>query len=138
MLIKGFINYTVTVAKSGIHGKGLFAVENMPAKKKIGSLGGEIISKRKGRLKAKIKRSISLVELWNGETLDASVNSNELKFINHSCQPNTYMRTLNHHVEFYALRNILASEELTCNYGPTHHNGNKKCMCGAARCKGFI
>ena len=138
MLIKGFINYNVKIARSQIHGNGLYAMENMPARKKIGSLGGEIISKRKGRAKAKAKKSICLVELWNGETLDASVNSNELKFINHSCQPNTYMRTLNYQVEFYALRIIFSKEELTCNYGPTHHNGNRKCGCGAKECKGFI
>jgi len=138
MFIKGLINYAVKIASSRIHGNGLYALENMPAKRKIGSLGGKIISRRKGRAKAKANKSISLVELWNGKTLDASVNSNELKFINHSCQPNTYMRTLNNHVEFYALRNIFSNEELTCNYGPTHHDGNKKCKCGTKGCKGFI
>ena len=81
MQIKGFVNFTVRIARSQIHGNGLYAVENMPAKRKIGSLGGEIISKRMGRVKAKAKKTISLVELWNGETLDASVNSNELKYL---------------------------------------------------------
>src|SRR5215204_6483122 len=138
MYIKGSINFPVKVSKSNIHGYGLYALSKIPAKRKIGSLGGEIISKRQGRVKAKTKESISLVELWNGKTLDASVNSNELRYINHSCQPNSFMRTLRNHVEFYALRDIKKQEELTCNYGPTHHEGNRKCMCGAMGCKGFI
>jgi SET domain-containing protein len=138
MLINGKINFRVKVSKSKIHGRGLYALSDMPAKRKIGSLGGELISKKQGRTKAKTKESISLVELWNGKTLDASVNSNELRYINHSCQPNTYMRTSGMHVEFYTLRTIKQEEELTCNYGPTHHDGSKKCTCGAEGCKGFI
>ena len=138
MYVEGSINFLVKVSKSNIHGYGLYALCNMPAKRKIGSLGGKIISKRQGRLKAKTKASISLVELWNGQTLDASVNSNELRYINHSCQPNTFMRTIHNHVEFYALRDIKRDEELTCNYGLTHHEGNRKCTCGASGCKGYI
>ena len=85
-----------------------------------------------------MNESISIVELWNGKALDASTINNDIRFINHSCQPNTYMRTLNNHVEFYALRFIKANEELTCNYGPTHHDGKRQCNCGAPNCKGFI
>ena len=126
------------VSTSKIHGKGLFAKNKIPARRKIGSLAGEIISKRKAREKARFNESISIVELWNGKALDASHINNDLRFINHSCNPNMYMRTLNYHVEFYALRSIKANEELTCNYGPTHHDGKRKCNCGATNCKGFI
>ncbi|MES2881274.1 MAG: SET domain-containing protein, partial [Bacteroidota bacterium] len=88
--------------------------------------------------KAATKESIAVVELWNGKAIDASVKSNALKYINHSCRPNTYMRTINFHVEFYSLRSIKKDEELTCNYGDTHHAGTKKCTCGAVGCQGFI
>lgn len=138
MVINGSVIFPVRVAKSRIHGNGLYALKTIPAKRKIGSLAGEVISKKAAREKAKTKESISIVELWNGKALDASKINNELKFINHSCKPNTYMRTFNNHVEFYALRAIKANEELTCNYGPTHHNGTKKCNCGAPGCVGFI
>jgi uncharacterized protein len=138
MIINGTVNFKVAVNKSKIHGKGLYANETIPAKRKVGSLAGEIISKKAAREKAKLKHSISIVELWNGKALDASVHNNVMKYINHSCHPNTYMRTIGNHVEFYALRSIKAKEELTCNYGPTHHDGERKCNCGAPNCKGFI
>jgi len=138
MYIKGNINFPVKVSKSKIHGNGCYATANINAKRKIGSLAGKIISKQEGRLKVKNRTSISLVELWNGKSLDASEHSNELRYINHSCKPNTYMRTFNNHVEFYALRKIKAGEELTCDYGPTHHDGSKNCNCGAHGCKGFL
>lgn len=138
MIIEGKLNFCIKVAKSRIHGKGAYALERIASKRKIGSLSGMIISKRAGRLKAKKNTSISLVELWNGKSLDASVHFNELRYINHSCQPNTFMRTIGYHVEFYALRPIAVGEELSCNYGQTHHEGKKKCTCGAVGCKGFI
>ena len=138
MVVNGIINFPVKVAKSKIHGNGCYAKTTIEAKRKIGSLSGKIISKREGRLKVKGNPSISLVELWNGKSLDASEINNELRCINHSCQPNTYMRTFNNHVEFYTLKRIKSGEELTCNYGPTHHDGHRTCTCGAQGCKGFI
>jgi SET domain-containing protein len=138
MIIKGSICFDVSVGKSKIHGQGLYAREKIPAKRKIGSLAGKIISKKLARQKAKLKQSISIVELWNGKALDASEYNNNIRYINHSCNPNTYMRTIGNHVEFYALRSIKPNEELTCNYGPTHHDGERKCNCGAPNCKEFI
>lgn len=137
MQIAGSIFFTVKVGKSKIHGKGLYAQKMIPAKRKIGSLAGNIISKKAAREKARHNQTISIVELWNGKALDAE-KSNELRCINHSCQPNTYMRTFGNHVEFYTLRTIKPGEEMTCNYGATHHDGTKECKCGAPNCKGFI
>ena len=137
-VIQGCLLFPVRVDKSLIHGKGAYSVQSIPSKKKIGSLSGTIISKKEARKKASLLQSVSIVELWNGNALDASSVYNELKFINHSCQPNTYMRNLGNHVEFYALRSIRKGEELTCNYGPTHHDGKKECRCGAPGCKGFL
>jgi SET domain-containing protein len=138
MIVKGSLFFNVAIGKSKIHGKGLYAHEHIPAKRKIGSMAGEIISKRAAREKAKRNESISIVELWNGKALDASKINNELRYINHSCHPNTFMRNIGNHVEFYARRPIRPNEELTCNYGPTHHAGTRKCNCGAPGCKGFI
>ena len=138
MTIKGCIYFNVMAGKSKIHGKGLYAKNSIPARRKIGSMAGEIISKKAARQKANANESISIVEVWNGKALDASVINNNLRYINHSCQPNTYMRNVGNHVEFYALRSIKTNEELTCNYGPTHHDGTRQCKCGAPNCKGFI
>jgi uncharacterized protein len=138
MIVKGSLYFDVLIGKSKIHGKGVYANVAIPRRRKIGSLAGEIISKRAARKKAGSNESISVVELWNGRALDASNINNELRYVNHSCQPNTFMRTLGNHVEFYALRTIRPNEELTCNYGPTHHDGKRKCNCGAPGCKGFI
>ena len=79
-----------------------------------------------------------MVELDDRYALDASSNPNDMKFINHSCNPNTFMRVLSNRVEFYALRNIKKGEELSCDYGETHHEGTLPCKCGADNCREFI
>ena len=132
------IVFSLRNEKSKIHGIGAYANQPIAAKRKIGSLGGIVISKKEADRRSKLNESIAIVELWNGKALDATINSNELRYVNHSCSPNTYMRVINNHVEFYTLRNIKKNEELTCNYGLTHHEGTLPCRCGAKNCKGFI
>ncbi len=130
--------FSLDVRKSNIAGKGAFALGKIPYRKKIGDLGGVIISERVGRKLASTMKSIALVEFGNGTSLNASENSNELRYVNHSCDPNTYMRVTHNRVEFYALRDIRKNEELTCDYGETHHEGKLPCRCGAANCRGKI
>jgi hypothetical protein len=132
--------FPIKVAKSKISGKGAYAVGRIPARKKIGDLGGVIITLREARkIVAQTKGVVNMVEFDEGNiALNASVNPNDMRFINHSCDPNTYMRLSNRRVEFYALHNIKPGEELSCDYGETHHEGKLPCQCGAKNCKGFI
>ncbi len=130
--------YPVKVAPSRIAGRGAYALKPIPARKKIGDLGGVIISMREAMKLVKNKKVINMVELDNGLALNASDHPNDMRFINHSCDPNTFMRVLRNRVEFYALRSIRKGEELSCDYGETHHNGKLPCRCGATHCRGFI
>lgn len=132
------VRYQLKVRASQIDGKGAFAREHIPARKKIGELEGEIISIRAGRKLAAQHKRVALVELDDCFALNAFYTEGPIKYINHSCRPNTYMRVIGHHVEFYAQREILAGEELTCGYGETHHDGKLKCNCGIKGCKGFL
>jgi SET domain-containing protein len=141
LTMKEKLNYQLKVTKSRIAGKGAYALEKIPAKRKLGNMGGEIISYKEAqkRVKKQPGNVLFMVEFDNDDiALDASVNSNELRYINHSCDPNTYMRRAYRKVEFYTLRTIRKGEELTCDYGETHHDGKLPCRCGAANCRGFI
>lgn len=132
------IYFPVTVKKSRIAGKGAYALQNIPQRRKIGDLGGVIISMKEARQLIKDLEVINMVELDDNLALNASVNPNDMRFINHSCDPNTFMRVMKNRVEFYALRNIRKGEELSCDYGETHHEGTLSCRCGAKNCRGFI
>ncbi len=124
--------------KSRIQGVGLFSDRPIRARQKIGEYTGERISVAEGRRRAKGKRRIAIVEVSNRLALDGDVNGGPFRFINHSCQPNTFTRTAYGRMEFYALRNIKAHEELTCDYRPSMHEGQMPCKCGAPTCTEFV
>lgn len=135
---KQMINFKIEVKPSRIDGKGAYALGAIPARRKIGNMGGEIISVRTARKRVKELKRVAMVEFGDGRALDASVNPNDLRYINHSCEPNTYLRICYSKVEFWSLKKINKGEELTCDYGETHHDGKLPCRCGAKNCRGFI
>ncbi len=132
------LNDIIENKPSKIYGNGAFALQQIPPRKKIGNLCGEVISLREARKRVAKTKRVAMVEFGDGRALDASVNANQLRYVNHSCNPNTYMRVCYSKVEFYSLRLINKGEELTCDYGETHHDGKLKCNCGCENCKGFL
>src|SRR3954471_7367765 len=126
------------VRKSKIQGKGLFTDSATPARKKIGEFTGEAISVREARRRAKGAKRIVIIELSDTKAIDGSVGGCPFEFVNHSCSPNVFVRIAYGRAEFYAQRNIKAGEELTCNYGESHHEGKLPCLCGSPKCGKFI
>ncbi len=108
----------------------------MPARKKLGEITGQIVSDTEARRSIRGRRRISMIELPDGGTLDAS-NDREFRYANHSCSPNAFIRIFRRRVQYYALRNIEPGEEITCNYGETQHDATLPCRCGSGRCRGY-
>ena len=125
------------VDRSTLTGRGLFAGTAIPARAKIGEYEGEVIGLREARRRAKGQRIVAIVELERF-ALDATGWRHGFRFINHSCDPNTFFRCTPERAEVYALRAIRKGEELTCDYGESQHDGRLPCRCGAANCRGFI
>lgn len=125
------------VKGSRIVGKGLFAGTRIAKRAKIGEFEGEVVGLRESRRRAKGRSVIAIVELER-HALDATRSSRGFRFINHSCDPNTFMRCTPTRAEFYARRDIAAGEELTVDYGYNHHEGRLPCACGAENCRGKI
>lgn len=130
--------FAVVVAPSPIDGRGAFAAEAIPARRKIGEIRGEAISVREARRRAKGVARIMIVELSDKRAIDASQSTDALRFTNHSCCPNAVLRIRQGRVEFYAMRDVRVGEELTVNYGETHHEGRLRCRCGATDCIGRL
>ena len=130
--------FAVDVKPSRIDGQGAFAAEPVPARRKIGEVRGEAISVREARRRARGCERIMIVELSERRAIDASGSADPLRFTNHSCRPNAVMRIRQGRVEFYAMRDIAPGEEITVNYGETHHEGRLRCRCGAPGCVGNL
>ena len=77
--------------------------------------------------------------------IDAGVDGNEARFINHSCEPNCESVIENRRVFIEALRTIEPGEELTYDYqierepdDPPDIDEIFACRCGFERCRGTM
>ena len=125
------------VGRSRLVGRGLFAGTRIPRRAKIGEYEGEVIGLREARRRAKGRAVIAIVELER-HALDGAATRRGFRYINHSCEPNTFMRCTPERAEFYALRDIASGEELTVDYIESQHDGRLRCRCGARNCRGYL
>jgi uncharacterized protein len=130
--------FAVDVHPSRIDGQGAFAAEAIPPRLKIGEIRGESISVADARIRATRSERIMIVELSARRAIDFSMSADPMRYTNHSCMPNARLCIRQGRVEFYALRAIAAGEEITVNYGQTHHEGRLACRCGMPGCRGAL
>lgn len=135
---QGAEKFLVSVQPSRIDGQGVFAAEPIPARRKIGEMRGELISVAEARRRIKGRARIHMVEVSERRAIDATDSDGPLRYINHSCLPNAVLRIRQGRAEFYAIRDIESGEELTADYGESHHEGRLRCACGAPNCKGRL
>lgn len=128
------LSQRVEARKSDIHGLGVFAVAALPARRKLGELNGNLVRLPQARHEVEGRERIYLIELSRRLALDCS-RGNELRFLNHSCRPNCYLRVIRRTVEVYTLRAIDVGTELTVDYGETPHKGGMICCCRLENCK---
>ena len=146
----------IATRKSAIHGNGVFAA--LPIDK------GERLIEYKGRRRTHEEVDAGdsgdiesghtfLFTLNDDYVIDANVDGNVARWINHSCKPNCESEIEENgkgkrhkdKVFIHALRDIKAGEELTYNYGivldEPHTAKVKKlwaCKCGAKNCTGTM
>ncbi|MGH9941653.1 MAG: SET domain-containing protein, partial [Pyrinomonadaceae bacterium] len=70
--------------------------------------------------------------------IDSNRGGNGSQFVNHSCQPNSFVRIIHDHIIFFALRDIEPGEEITLDYVESYHADDYHCRCGAPGCRGTI
>ena len=130
--------YAVDVRPSAIDGQGAFALQAIPPRLKIGEIRGESITVQEARIRATRSERIMIVELSEKKAIDFSKSADPMRYTNHSCRPNARLVIRNGRVEFYAARAIAVGEEITVDYGETHHEGRLRCQCGALGCRGAL
>jgi len=127
----------VVARVSPIHGRGLFAQIDLPARRKLGELSGRLIRLPQARKAVAQLPVIYLVEVSRRYALDCQ-DGNAFKHLNHSCEPNCYLRIYRRVVEVYTLRKITRGTELTIDYGLTPHAQGMQCHCGKPNCRRSI
>ena len=125
------------IKKSAIQGRGCFSNALFKRGRKIAEYTGERISNAEANHRAQ-RRILRICAINNRWSLDGSKGGNGTHYINHSCEPNSYMKILYGHILFVALRDIQPGEEITIDYESTLHPNSKKCTCGSPLCRTTI
>lgn len=128
----------VTLGKSAIHGRGLFAAERIEPGRRIIEYKGERISvKDEERTSKHDHRLTYLFTLNDKYYVDGSLNGNEARFANHSCRGNAYVDIIQSKIWLIAGRNIREGEEITYDYA-LNAGVLIPCKCGSKKCRGYM
>lgn len=139
----------IQVRRSGVHGKGVFALQAMAAGTRIIEYLGEVIDWDEAQRRHPHDPEQPLHTFYfhvdDDRVIDASVGGNAARWINHSCAPNCYALEDDGRIFITALRPIAAGEELSYDYGlMVEERYTKKlkaeyaCHCGAPTCRGTM
>jgi len=128
----------LAIKKSPISSKGCFATKTFEQRKKIAEYTGERISDFEAMKRARGRRHLRICDVDGRFSLDGARGGNGTHYINHSCDPNAFMKTLHGHVLFFARRDIKVGEEITIDYEQTLLPNSRRCHCGAKNCRGTI
>ena len=133
---------------TGSRGWGLKATSNISMGEFVVEYIGDVLSMDmvRERLKGAQETNTSnfyFLTLERNLIIDASMRSNNARFINHSCDPNCQTQKWNVNGEprigIFAIKDISAGTELTFDYQlDTLGNNKKKCLCGASNCSGYL
>ncbi len=145
-LIRGVLS----VRRSGIHGRGVYARIPIPAGVRLVEYTGRRMDEEEADF---IYPEVPgqpyhtfLFAIDDGVVIDANVGGSIAKWINHSCDPNCDAVIDDGHVYIESIRDIEAGEELSYDYnfilhGVRHSPAAKKrypCICGAPNCRGTM
>ena len=126
------------VGTSRIHGKGVFAAQDIPKGTRILPYLGEKISPQEATQRI-AQGNTSIFFLDARYDIDGNFPKNTARYINHSCDPNGASDIIAGQIWILALRDIQAGEELSYDYGYELHGYEKRpCTCGAKNCCGYI
>lgn len=139
----------VETRDSKIHGRGVYAIAPIKKGARILEYLGERISHeeadRRYALKPEDDGHTFLFIASRRTVIDAGVNGNDARFINHSCDPNCETVIEGSRVYIDAIRNIKPGEELSYDYQLTWESTDDPaelalyaCRCGSKKCRGTM
>ncbi|HKW82904.1 MAG TPA: SET domain-containing protein-lysine N-methyltransferase [Burkholderiaceae bacterium] len=139
----------IQVRRSGVHGKGVFALQPLAKGEPVIEYIGEIITWKQALRRhphnPKDPDHTFYFHIDDERVIDAAVGGNAARWINHACTPNCEADEVDGRVFIKALRRIEPGEELFYDYGliidERYTPKLKKqfaCHCGTKRCRGTM
>jgi uncharacterized protein len=132
-----------------MHGLGAFAVRPIPEGTRLIEYAGARLTpdeadERYPELPGDVHHTY-LFAIDDDIVIDASVDGNDARFINHSCDPNCDAVVEDERIWIETIRDVAAGEELAYDYAfilPERHTPAAKrkypCNCGSSNCRRTI
>jgi uncharacterized protein len=139
----------IQTRRSGVHGKGVYAVVDLAEGETLIEYLGEVIgwdeALRRHPHDPSDPNHTFYFHIDEAHVIDAKFGGNSSRWINHSCAPNCESEVDEGRVFIRALRNIAAGEELFYDYGLVIDEPHTPellaqypCWCGAKSCRGTL
>jgi len=139
----------IQTRRSGVHGKGMFAVQDLAEGETLIEYVGEVISWKEALRRhphdPTDPNHTFYFHVDEKHVIDAKHGGNSSRWINHSCAPNCEADEQKGRVFIKALRNIPAGQELFYDYGliidakyTKKLKAEYPCWCGAPDCRGTL
>ena len=137
------------IRASPMQGLGAFAVRPFPAGVRLIEYAGERLTPAIADMRypevTGERHHTFLFAIDDDVVIDAAVNGNEARYINHSCDPNCDAVIEDGHIWIETIREVAQGEELAYDYAyvleERHSPAAKRrfpCSCGAPNCRGTI
>ena len=139
----------IQTRRSGVHGKGVFAVRPLAEGETLIEYGGEVITWKEALRRhphdPTDPNHTFYFHIDDKHVIDGKQGGNSSRWINHSCKPNCEADEDGGRVFIKALRNIEPGEELFYDYGliidakyTPKLLAEYPCWCGAKKCRGTL
>lgn len=137
----------IAVRRSSIHGRGVFALQDIAAGTRLIEYRGEVIPwdvahERYNTRPDAANGTTYFFDLGNGLVIDGGSDGNSARFVNHGCRPNCEAIDEDGRIWFFALTDIAEGEELLLDYSLEFDDGDAEdehddypCSCGAPDCR---
>jgi SET domain-containing protein len=136
------------IRASPMQGLGAFATHRIPKGTRLIEYAGERLTPTEAEARYPddgARHHTFLFAIDDAVVVDAAVNGNEARFINHSCAPNCDAVIDDGRIWIETIRAVKPGEELAYDYAytlPERHTPAAKrrfpCHCGARTCRGTI
>jgi SET domain-containing protein len=129
--------FRLKIRESRIHHRGVYALEPIPAHRKVIEYTGERLNRHqaKRRGQGSVTYLFSIDDYW---TIDGAVGGSGAEIVNHSCDPNLRACVFKGHILYISKRPIRRGEELTVDYRFSDRIEHVRCCCQSKSCRGTI
>ena len=132
-----------------MHGLGAFATVPIPKGNRLIEYAGARITPAEADARYPdtpgVEHHTYLFAIDDDIVIDASIDGNDARFINHSCDPNCDAIVEDGRIWIETIREVMPDEELAYDYAfvlPERHTPAAKrrypCTCGSENCRGTI